>query len=44
MRLLKKSTPFDKKEESIPLDKQKEILYKLVAERDKKYRKVMQKN
>ena len=29
----KESTPFDKKKESVSLDKQKEILYKFVAER-----------
>ena len=28
----KESTPFDKKEENIPIDKQEEIFYRLVAE------------
>ena len=38
--LKKKSIPFDKKEASILLDKQKEIFYKLVAERTKEIEKL----
>ena len=38
--LEKKSIPFDKKEASILLDKQKEIFYKLVAERTKEIEKL----
>ena len=41
MHLLKKKRrPFDKKEESILLDKQKEIFYKLVVERTKEMEKL----